>query len=216
MGVDRATRDSHCTDKHKAGTETSKTSERYNRTGMFATFCPHGFVLCGCHMHEGERYAYAAMCLYLIVKETKGPIDFCWYDIGPCKFRLYWVRFVDSLPSDMATEEEKGWMRAIRFPLCTFHRYMHVAICQRAYAAELPIFKGAGTGVGEPPEQFWAKMGRMADRMQYSRLSKTGAVFEAFIDVSNDKQDVRARYPSSQPFITAVPTCADGLWHPPL
>ena len=191
MGMDRGIRDCHCTDKHKAGTETSKTSNRYNRTGLFGAFCAHGVFLCGCHMHEGERYAYPALCLYLIVKETGGPVDFGWYDIGPCKFRQFWVRFVESLPPDMATEEEKGWMLAVKFPLCTFHRYMHVAICQRTWAAELPIFKGAGTGVGEPPEQFWAKMGKMSTRMQYSRLSKVGAVFEAFVNVSNFKQDVR-------------------------
>ncbi len=182
-------RSSHCTDNHKSGTSTSRGSVRFKRTGVFGMFCPHGVCLLMLHMDVGERYAYAAACLYVAVKEKQGPVDFCWYDIGPCKFRWWWERFVDELPPEYATEEEKAWMRACQFPLCTFHCHMHISECQRDWAAEK--FEGAGTGTGEPPEQFWAQFGKLAHRTQYHRLAKLMVVFEAYISQSNLLKDVR-------------------------
>ena len=189
-GTDRdEIRSSHCTDKHKAGTSTSSGSVRYNRTGVFGMFCAHGACLLACHMDVGERYAYPAMCLYVLVKEKQGPVKCVWYDIGPCKFREWWLKFVAALPPELASEQEKEWMRQCVFPLCTFHRFMHIIECQEKWAAE--TFVGVGTGAGEPPEQFWARAGALAKRTEYSRLVKVVVVLEAFISSSNYKKDVR-------------------------
>jgi hypothetical protein len=85
-----------CTGKYRAATDTSSMSERHDHRGLFGIFCAHGFMLMGILMGAGEKYAYCCMALLTIMKEQQCPIDFCWYDIGPCKFYGYFIKWIDS------------------------------------------------------------------------------------------------------------------------
>ena len=73
------------------------------------------------------------------------------------------------------SEAEKELLRGIQFPLPPFHQHCHEAGCQAKHAPHL--YKGAGTAVGEPPEAFWALLGRMVYRVAYMRMVRT-CVFE--------------------------------------
>ena len=50
----------------KAATDVPDKQRRHDQTGLFGMFCIHGFCLGGAFMHEGEKYAYAAMMLQLL------------------------------------------------------------------------------------------------------------------------------------------------------
>lgn len=67
----------------------------------------------------------------------------------------------------MLSEADRELLRGIEFPLPPFHQYCHEAGCQCAHAPHL--YKGAGTAVGEPPEAFWAQLGRLVYRVAYMR-----------------------------------------------
>ena len=67
---------------------TSGRSAKVNISGIFGAFCRHGFFLAGASMACGERYAFGCLVLYLITAQNGTKIDFCWYDIGPCKFKV--------------------------------------------------------------------------------------------------------------------------------
>lgn len=51
--------------------------------------------------------------------------------------------------------------------------------------------KGAGTGVGEPTEQFWAAMGERGKVMQYMTKRHRAALLECFMAFHAWRQDQR-------------------------
>ena len=135
-------RDTHCASDFKAALPTtSRRSDRFDVTGIFGLFCAHSFFILGLLMSAGENYSLMIAALLIVVKEQGCGIGTAWYDIGPCKFAPYFMKWVEAFAADL-TPEELGWLKAIKFPLPPFHRHAHVAICQLLNALE--NFAGAG------------------------------------------------------------------------
>ena len=110
--------------------------------------------------------------------------------------QAYFHKWVAACP--WLTPEEKARLLAIEFPLPPMHQFAHTATCQVAYAPHK--FVGAGTAVGEPPEAFWAKIGRLAYRVLYMEEAKMHTVLEAYVKQSNYANDVSSRvWPPTPP-----------------
>ena len=83
-----------CGAEFVSGRATSGKSAKVDVSGIFGGLCRHRFFIAGASMAFGERYAFGCMLLYLITAQNGTNIDFCWYDIGPCKFKVtHHVRF---------------------------------------------------------------------------------------------------------------------------
>jgi hypothetical protein len=126
----------------------------YIETGFCALFCRHRRLLIGSIMHSGETCAYGISLLTGLMQSTRRIISYCWYDIGPCRFKPYlnrnWLPHIPAAFSDVG-----AWLRNIKFPLPPFHKWCHVASCQVVNA--LDFCEGAGTAVGEPPGVLFAR-----------------------------------------------------------
>lgn len=186
---------SNC-NQFRAGADTSGKRRRHDQTGFFAAVCNHGFFLFGAFMHEGEKYAYAAMLLLLLAQIHFCGVERVWYDIGPCQFKPYWGKLRDQLP-----EEVQQQFAATVFPLLPFHRHMHTAACQAVNAAH--FFKGAGLSFGEVVERKWSRAGELALRLVASGIAMIHIILECFWQLENELQDVRTHptcrsYPSAR------------------
>lgn len=114
-------------------------------------------------MPTGERWAYAILLLHvLLCLHNVWPYVF-YYDIN-CRFAEHLRAWAASNSGWSATL--LAWVMAMPCPLPPFHAHMHAASCMAKNSHKLVY--AAGSGVGEPPEQFNRYMGQCAMPLQYA------------------------------------------------
>ena len=187
-----------CGAEHVAGRANSNKAPRKDVTGNFAAFCRHHFYIVGASMSVGERYAFGCMILYLVTAQNQCNIDFCWYDIGPCKFKarrqsvisikricvaltLSGSTYQANYSSPFAQAyfekwiEECKWLSPEEKKLLRGIKFPLPPFHQYCHEASCQcahaphLYEGAGTAAGEPPEAFWALFGKLSHRIALMR-----------------------------------------------
>lgn len=158
--------------------------------GLFGAVCSHGFILLAAVMPEGERYAFAVMCLVVLAKEQGCKIANAWYDIA-CRFFPYLRRYIQRLIEERHPDAEllKKCLGETQTPLPTMHELMHILACRIDFSSR--NIKGAGTGVGDIVESVWAHFGKYGKRHSLMSSAKRLTLTTANIEQWNLTKDVR-------------------------
>lgn len=163
----------------------------FDITGLFGVFCRHHHFLLGANMYGGEKYAYGALLLLiLLLTYPHLRLGNGTYDIGVCLWGP-WLEIVVAVlkASDVpALASAADALAELRNLMAPFHRNDHKMQCQVKH--DVALQSGAGVQHGEAPEQKWSAWGRVAPKTKGMALAGRHVLLECLVSLENTKQRV--------------------------